>query len=85
MCDDTLYQLVMQQVLQVPLGTREGTHSWKERFNGVCSEDAALRVAGKWMRRGILTASLKWEPFQLHTAARRLEVLAEYPHLTSSG
>ena len=79
-CDDTLYKTMMS-VLKVPLGTPKGTQSWKKRFNGVLSEDAALRAAGEWMRRGILTASLKWERFQLHTAVSRLVSLAKYPHL----
>jgi len=83
-CDDTLYGRAMQ-VLKMPPGTLLDTSSWKERFDGVCREDAALRAAGGWMRRGILTASLDWEDkkFQLHTAVRRLEAFGPdaYPHL----
>ena len=84
MCPEDIYHEALI-ALKVPRNTppQPGV-SWKERFTGVCREDAALRAAGGWMRRGILTASVDWEPFQLHTAVRRLGNygVAAYPHLT---
>ena len=83
-CDNALYGRAMQ-VLKMPPDTLLDTSSWKARFDGVCREDAALRAADGWMRRGILTASLDWEDkkFQLHTAVSRLEAFGPdaYPHL----
>jgi surface protein len=75
-CDDAVFRGALLTFGLPPTATLpSGVPTWREWFGRVCADEATLRAAGGWMRKGVTRWLRDWgddvEPFQLHAAARR--------------